>query len=189
MCTNALGGDRNHACRPSEFATVSDASRVFVWDTKRRHMLRTAGLGPGNRGRSVGYSPDGKHLAVGRGPPPSSSTSRSTRSLLACALARSRMLLLSARDGGVRDWQGGMTNGGMSIMDGTTLAFVKWVKTFESAVADVKFSPDGEYLAAASHDLFIDVFSVSKGYTKLGTPPAVRPSSRRKRTIAPLGLL
>jgi WD40 repeat protein len=73
----------------------------------------------------------------------------------------------------------GMTNGGMSIMDGTTLAFVKWVKTFESAVADVKFSPDGEFLAAASHDLFIDVFSVSKGYTKLGMARACAPPSSR----------
>jgi WD40 repeat protein len=64
-----------------------------------------------------------------------------------------------------------MTNGGVSIVDGTTLAFVKWVKTFDSPVPDVKYSPDGQCLAAASHDLFIDVFSVTQNYTKIGAAP------------------
>lgn len=132
----------------------------------------------------MGYSPDGKHLAVGPAylfithslPHRKRSRSMSHGTLSAHA---------QHRGGGVRDWQVGMTNGGMSIMDGTTLAFVKWVKTFESAVADVKFSPDGEYLAAASHDLFIDVFSVSKGYTKLGTALACAEASSKSHDRPP----
>ena len=47
------------------FATASEGENVYVWCAARRRLLRMVSLG--NKGRCVHFSPDGAHLAVGRG--------------------------------------------------------------------------------------------------------------------------
>ncbi|KAK3262979.1 hypothetical protein CYMTET_28194, partial [Cymbomonas tetramitiformis] len=110
--------------RPERFATACESDRVFLFDAVRRHMLRTVSLG-GIKARSVAFSPDGAHLAVG------------------------------------------MRNGGLNVLEADTLQFLKWSKNFDSAVDDLKYSPDGRLLALGSHDTFIDVYSVDKDYKRI----------------------
>eukprot|EP00976_Prorocentrum_cordatum_P064005 1177310-Prorocentrum_minimum.AAC.1 len=63
----------------------------------------------------------------------------------------------------------GMADGGVNVVDAGTLQFYKALKTFETAspVSDVRYSPDGRVLAAASN-LFIDLYDARRNYTKLG---------------------
>lgn len=72
-----------------------------------------------------------------------------------CGIAFSRdgnLLALGCSDGYTKIF-------GMHSVDGTTLpTFLKEHKTFRSAVDCVKFSPTNKFLAAGSHDNYVDLF-------------------------------
>ena len=59
-----------------------------------------------------------------------------------------------------------MTSGTIRVLDFKTLEPIFTNKDLTQGVADLKFSPDGRWLAAASNDTFIDVFDRQKGYAK-----------------------
>lgn len=61
----------------------------------------------------------------------------------------------------------GCKNGGLHVLDARSLQRAHWAKTFDSTVSDVKYSPDGSLLAAASNDQFVDVFDRSQGYKRI----------------------
>ena len=63
----------------------------------------------------------------------------------------------------------GCKNGGVHVLDAKSLIRVKWMKTLNEYVTDVKFSPDGTLLAAASADQRIDVYERKSGYKKIAT--------------------
>jgi WD40 repeat protein len=58
----------------------------------------------------------------------------------------------------------GCVNGGVHVLDAATLVRVRWIKTFSQPVTDLKYSPDGELLAACSSERRIDVYDVRRGY-------------------------
>jgi len=60
----------------------------------------------------------------------------------------------------------GMTSGTIRVLDFKTIEPIFTNKDLTQGVADLKFSPDGHWLAAASNDTFIDVFDRQKGYAK-----------------------
>ena len=102
------------------YATASEGETVNVWCAERRVLKRAVSLG--NKARSVAFSPDGAHLAVG------------------------------------------CVNGGVHVLDAATLTRTRWIKTHDRAVTDLKYSPDGESLAACSSDRRVDVYDVRKAY-------------------------
>ncbi|GIL85815.1 hypothetical protein Vretimale_19546 [Volvox reticuliferus] len=62
----------------------------------------------------------------------------------------------------------GCTNGGIKVLEfHPAVRQVWWGKTFNSAVDELKYSPCGRFLAAGSHDQAIDVFDVTRGYTRV----------------------
>lgn len=62
----------------------------------------------------------------------------------------------------------GMKNGGIKVFRfGSQIEQVAWCKTFQSAVKDMKYGPNDRYLAAASHDQFIDVFDAHQDYKRV----------------------
>jgi WD40 repeat protein len=46
---------------------------------------------------------------------------------------------------------------------------IQQIKQRESKIRDIKFSPDGNYLAAGDHDGFIDIYNVKQGFVRIGT--------------------
>jgi WD40 repeat protein len=45
----------------------------------------------------------------------------------------------------------GCAMGGLHVLDAQSLQRVHWAKTFQTAIADVKYSPDGRLLAAGAY--------------------------------------
>ncbi|GLC44364.1 hypothetical protein PLESTF_000049800 [Pleodorina starrii] len=52
-----------HPKKPHKFATACDSANVFLWNAKRRQLLAKVNIGV--EARSVAFSPNGAHLAVG----------------------------------------------------------------------------------------------------------------------------
>ena len=61
----------------------------------------------------------------------------------------------------------GCVNGGVHVLDAATLVRARWIKTFSQTVTDVKYSPDGELLAACSSERRVDVYDVRRGYARI----------------------
>ena len=53
------------------------------------------------------------------------------------------------------------------VLDAESLVRTRWIKTLDGVVADVKFSPDGRYLVAASQERCADVYDCERGYKKI----------------------
>ena len=61
----------------------------------------------------------------------------------------------------------GCKRGGVHVLDAESLVRVRWIKTLDSVVMDVKFSPDGRYLVAAAAERCADVYDCERGYKKI----------------------
>src|SRR5690606_12012349 len=63
----------------------------------------------------------------------------------------------------------GLESGDVLLLDSSTLEQVKRINVQKVKIDDLKFSPNGEFLAVGSHANVIDIFDVSKDYERIGT--------------------
>ncbi|CAM9215746.1 unnamed protein product, partial [Phaeothamnion confervicola] len=174
-CANGSGGGRagvvcaGHggggavwgiACHPlaAVYATCGDDGVVRVWDPEAARPLHSIKLD--TVARALAYSPDGAVLAVGCGGGRPGANAGSAGTLLVFDVAGGG----GGRNGrgGRRDGGGGGSSGGGNGSCGS------WAVLHESRPAsewltDVRFSPDGARLAAASRDGRIYVHSAVAG--------------------------
>lgn len=115
-----------------EFATAGEDATVRVWDLESRTMKAIAAL-PGP-GRSVAYSPDGQLIAVGIG--------AGGKAKRATSRAEGSWMLFHE--------------------DGLAPVAEQPPQLLRERVADIKWSPDGRYIAVASADNFIDVYQMAR---------------------------
>ena len=138
-----------HPSDPDVFASCAEADRVFLWNSGERTLTRTAPVGL--VGRSICFSAE---------PIP----------------ADDRYFPNWApvnRKDGTRSNSGhhvavGGKFGKIAILDGVTLQPLVKLKDVTSAVDDLKYCGGPRaMLAAASHDIVVDVYDVHKGYVHL----------------------
>eukprot|EP00946_MAST-07B_sp_MAST-7B-sp1_P003868 g3868.t1 len=130
-----------HPTIPSRFATAGEDQMLIIWDGHTQlcsqYLPTTA--------RSVAYSPDGKHIAVGCG------------------------------NGAVLIYKFQKERPRAGVF--ASLTFFKVVQDCVEYIDDLKYSPNGMYLAVASHDNYVDVYSVKRDRGSMG-------SSRLRRASA-----
>jgi len=132
-----------HPTNTNLFATTSEDGQLIIMEAEAKTNIQAFVLTA--RGRSVAWSPDGRHVAVG---------------YLAGAVG---VYELPSMPNSKRNTT--TTTGlGRGVSGPVTLKEVKTVRHCKEAIDDMKFSPDGRYLAAASHDNFIDLYDSRAGY-------------------------
>nr|XP_039266613.1 echinoderm microtubule-associated protein-like 6 [Styela clava] len=63
----------------------------------------------------------------------------------------------------------GCINGSVTVLKSRDMSVVTEFKDRKEAIHEVRFSPKGSYLAVASNDNFVDVYSVQQRYHRIGT--------------------
>lgn len=151
-----LWGLAVHPTKP-QFCTVGDDQTLRIWDLVSRRELRSTNLE--SSARACAYSPDGKMIAVGFG------------GVEARQATSSQAKSAGSRGGGGRgrtgSTRGASPQGGFVVYGEADLTKVKEA-CFDPKkwVSDVKFSPDGRYLALASHDCKVYVYDVLNGFAR-----------------------
>ena len=112
------------------FATGSEAGRLHLWNAKLKMLKAKVNLHHPAVG--CGFSPDGKHIAVG--------------------CKDGCLLILSYKN---------IVNGYFKQVVQRAKAPRCEFHHCNEAIDEVKYSPDGALLAAGSHDNFIDVYDVT----------------------------
>ena len=126
-----------HSTHPSklEFCTGAEDETLRVWDIERRQMRAMAKIeGPV---RCCCYSPDGQWIAVGMG-----SGGKAKSSSGSSAKTEGKWIVLESED--------------------LELKFAPPQVRHERC-SDIKFSPDGQFIAVGNADNFIDIYTVPGG--------------------------
>ena len=121
------------------FVTGSDDKTVRLWDATSRKLVCMAKLG--QEIRSAAFSPDGQHVA--------------------CGLKNGSFAVLAGKD--LKEARHHLRNF-HSVMFCTQISRTPCRK---EVLHELKYSPDGAYLAVGSNDNFVDVFDVKAGYKKV----------------------
>ncbi|KAF0698173.1 Aste57867_11158 [Aphanomyces stellatus] len=138
MCGHSVDELWGMAVHPSrqEAVTVGDDKWVRVWDLEKTVVLRSLKLDC--MARAVAYSPDGKLIAVG----------------------------LGGHVAGKDQANKHPKTGAVVILHEADLTKAYERNDAKKWIADVKFSPDGRYLALASHDTSIVIYDATKQFAK-----------------------
>lgn len=124
------------------YVTVSDDATLRVWNTKDRKMDKIVKLNIDSSGKEMELDPSTKELANG-------AKGRSVD-----VSSNGKLCAVGFRDGTFR------------IYDTKDWNIVSEKKDRKEWIQDIKFSPNSEYLAVASHDNFIDVYTMDKNMKK-----------------------
>ncbi|XP_071834835.1 echinoderm microtubule-associated protein-like 6 isoform X3 [Apostichopus japonicus] len=106
------------------FATGSDDQSVRIWSVGDNTLLAKTEMENGVR--SVAFSSDGSHLAVG------------------------------------------MADGSFKVLTTRDLSDVIHIKDRNEVIHEMKYSPDGNYLAVGSNDNYVDIYAMASRYKKVG---------------------
>ena len=135
-CKGELWGLGVHPAN-QEFVSAGDDGNVCLWDAPTRKLLKTVNVG--SKARSVSFSPDGRHIAVGMY---NGSVGGRFWSLRRCL----KRLQVSV-------WADDLTTN-ITIVECSK----KWIQV-------LRYSPDGKTLAVGSHDRKIHLLN-APAYTK-----------------------
>jgi len=121
-----LWGLAAHPEDPNTFITTGDDKTVRLWNANKKAQVNIAQLK--DRSRAVDFSPDGEYIVCGFGGP------------------------VDGRSAGKAASKAG--SAGISLLHSATLkaSGVKDAKGIKKNVSDIKYSPNGNILAVASHD-------------------------------------
>eukprot|EP00899_Mesostigma_viride_P008440 jgi/Mesvir1/17598/Mv08830-RA.1 len=134
-----MWGLATHPTDPNTVATSSDDGTLRVWDVRAKRMVSATELVP----------------------------KREWQDIKATSFHTGCIRCVEYGPGGAHI-AAGMFNGKVFVLDAGSMELIKEINQREEWISAIRWSPDGRYMAVASHDNFVDVYDVEKDYKRVG---------------------